>query len=404
MARTKQTARGAKSNQPDRQSGMEAAVVEPTVAEQGEAPEEVVDVEEAAKKAEEEGAKQGEAVRPEDQVTADQGTTDPAPQPGTSTAPTAPASVSADAEIRLYMEKSQGFTKTWFENVIEKKEQAYRDLIASLVSQVEEQSKIRDLKVDLAGFSGQPVENVLDSISDTSGRYVDQVSRSSVEITKEEEEIAKRRFPQTKPDSPEQTALDEYYEAATDLCRSQKRYMVKLENLSLALGSSDKLLQIINHVQLPAVQVTVTTKEQEKKQAGLSGQEMVINAHLPESEGWKTGRATNERLMAAWLYFILYRQVTGTSAGQDRCADRFSCSHTQFKRLLTGKWQEGGRRKGDTTTTGVAQKRKSERLQTLKKQETEGVTVTSTKAKRQRKAPKVITVAAEDDDDNEDDE
>ena len=179
------------------------------------------------------------------------------------------------------------------------------DLIASLVSQVEDQCKIRDLKLNLVGFSAQKVEDVLDSISDTSGKYIDKIGRLHVEISKEEEEIVRKRFTTTKQNSDEQKALDEYYSAAMDLCQSQQWYMAKLDKLSKALGNPDRLLAIINHVQLPAVQVTVTTKEQDKKQAGLSGEEMVIAVHLPESEGWTVGRAVNERLMATWLYFIL---------------------------------------------------------------------------------------------------
>ena len=145
--------------------------------------------------------------------------------------------------------------------------------------------------------------------------------------------------------------------------------------------------------------MTVTTKEQDKKQAGLSSEEMVIAVHLPKAEGWKVGRPTNERMMAAWLYFILYKQVTGTIAGQDKCAEKFGCSITQFKRMVTGKWQEGGRRKGETkSSSSEAQKRKSERLEKLSNQEAAGK-----KAKKTKKV-KVIYLKDDDDDDKEDDE
>ena len=63
------------------------------------------------------------------------------------------------------MNKCQGFAKRWFKEIVEKKEQAYRDLIASLVGLVEEQSKTKDLKVGVVGFSDQEVDNVLESIS-----------------------------------------------------------------------------------------------------------------------------------------------------------------------------------------------------------------------------------------------
>ena len=65
------------------------------------------------------------------------------------------------------MNKCQKLAKVWFEEVVKKKEVAYRDLIASLVSLVEEQSKTKDLQIGLVGFSDQQVVSVLESISDT---------------------------------------------------------------------------------------------------------------------------------------------------------------------------------------------------------------------------------------------
>ena len=164
------------------------------------------------------------------------------------------------------------------------------------------------------------------------------------------------------------------------------------------LDDPNRLLAIINHVQLPAVQVTVTTKEQDKKQAGLSGEEMVILEHLPEAEGWKVGRPAGERMMAAWLYFVLYRQVTGSSAGQDKCADKFGCSVTQFKRMITGKWQEGGKRKEEMKSTSSAtRKRRSKRLEDLAKEERG--------SKRTKKAKaKVVHIGDDEDDEEEEDD
>ena len=332
MARTKQTARGAKSSQPVRQAGMEQAVLAPAAPQQEEAPPEAVETQEGTEENIQAGTEDIEVVDPEEQVTTEQGAGDPVVQPSTSKAPTTPPSASVvSAEVKKYMEKCQGFARTWFEEVVEKKEQAYRDLIASLVGQVEEQCKTKDLKIGIVGFSKEEVDRVLESIDDTSGKYIDKVGRLQVEVLKEEEGIQRKRFGKSKKASEEQSALDEYYDAAKDLCHSQKVYMARIDKLSKVLDDPDRLLAIINHVQLPAVQVTVTTKEQDKKQAGLSGDEMVIAVHLPMAEGWTTGRPADERMMAAWLYFVLYKQVTGSTAGQDKCAEKFGCSVTQFK-------------------------------------------------------------------------
>ena len=294
------------------------------------------------------------------------------------------------------MNKGQELARVWFEEVVKKKEVAYCDLITSLVSLVEEQSKSKDLQLGLVGFSDQQVVSVLESIADTSGKYIDSIDRFQLEVSKEGEEITRKRFTESKKASATQKALDEYYDTTGDLCQAQAMYMVKLEKLSKTLDNPDRLLAIINHVQLPAVQVTVTTREQDKKQAGVSGEEMVILEHLPEAETWKVGRTHSERMMAAWLYFVLHKQVTGSTAGQDRCADKFGCSVTQFKRMVTGKWQEGGKRKEEPKNIGkAAKKRKSERIEKLAKEE-------RIDKKEQKRKAKVVHIPEDNDEEDDD--
>ena len=153
MARTKQTARGAKASQPVRQAGMEPAVLAPPAPQHEEVPQEEEEVQV--------GAEEVEVAQPGEQVATEQDPVDPTGQPGTSTAPTPGTSASTGAaETTIYMNKCQGFTKTWFKEVVEKKEQAYRDLIASLVGLAEEQSKAKDLKIGIVGFGDQEVDNV----------------------------------------------------------------------------------------------------------------------------------------------------------------------------------------------------------------------------------------------------
>ena len=197
---------------------MEPAVLDPQAPQQEEVPQEEAGAQE--------GAEEVEVVQPEEQVTAEQDAKDPAAQPGTSTSKTPATSASTGvAEVLIYMNKCQGFAKTWFEEVFEKKEQAYRDLIASLVGLIEEQSKSKDLKLGFEGFSNQEVDNVLESISDMSGKYIDSVDRLQVEVSKEDEEITRKRFTESKKASEVQKALDEYYDAAKDLCQHQALYM-----------------------------------------------------------------------------------------------------------------------------------------------------------------------------------
>ena len=46
--------------------------------------------------------------------------------------------------------------------------------------------------------------------------------------------------------------------------------------------------------------------------------------------------------MAAFMYYALYKQLTGKPKSQQGCSDEFSCQTTPFKHLVTGKKQPGG--------------------------------------------------------------
>ena len=54
--------------------------------------------------------------------------------------------------------------------------------------------------------------------------------------------------------------------------------------------------------------------------------------------------------MAAFMYYILYEQITGLQKSQTGCAAEFRCQMTPFKRLITGKRQPG--RPGRSSETG----------------------------------------------------
>ena len=46
--------------------------------------------------------------------------------------------------------------------------------------------------------------------------------------------------------------------------------------------------------------------------------------------------------MAAYIYFVLHKQITGLRPSQTGCATKFRCGTTRFKRLITGKRQPSG--------------------------------------------------------------
>ena len=205
------------------------------------------------------------------------------------------------------------------------------------------------------------------SFSYTSGKYIEVIGHYQVEVEKEGEDIKRKRLTERKKDSRIQTALDEYYDAAKDLYHSQAVYMTKVEKLQKVIDNPDIFLSIINHVLLLSVQVMVTTKEQDKQTTGMSDEEIVVAPHLPVAEEWKVGRSHGVKMLAGMIYFILYKQVTGSTAGQNKCAVKFGCGTTPFKHIITGKWQEGSKRKGKAKST-----RSSRRLAEVAKQEQSG--------------------------------
>ena len=61
-------------------------------------------------------------------------------------------------------------------------------------------------------------------------------------------------------------------------------------------------------------------------------------------------------MMAAYIYFVLYEQITGLKPSQTGCATEFRCQMTPFKRLITGKKQPGGPGRSSEAKGGSSRK------------------------------------------------
>ena len=87
-------------------------------------------------------------------------------------------------------------------------------------------------------------------------------------------------------------------------------------------------------------------------------------------------------MMAAYMYFVLYEQITSLKASQTGCARDFKCQGTPFKRLVTRKRQPGG--------PGRLSDAKGGSSRTLKEvAELEGATPT----KQRKRTPRATTAA-----------
>ena len=101
-------------------------------------------------------------------------------------------------------------------------------------------------------------------------------------------------------------------------------------------------LDIIQQVQLSAVQVQVRTVEELEKLEDKTYRELTLLCHLPNFRRIYHNATEQTRMMAAYIYFVLYKQNTGLRPSQTGCAVEFRCGTTPFKRLITEKRQPGG--------------------------------------------------------------
>ena len=115
---------------------------------------------------------------------------------------------------------------------------------------------------------------------------------------------------------------------------------------------------------------------------GKTYRELILSHHLPNFKVIYPSATEQTRMMAAYMYFVLYEQITGLKASQTGCARDFRCQGTPFKRLVTGKRQPGG--------PGRSSEAKGGSSRTLEEvAEMEG----ATPAKQRRKSTRATTAA-----------
>ena len=137
-------------------------------------------------------------------------------------------------------------------------------------------------------------------------------------------------------------ALKKYYDAAHDLCAAQTNFAKATQELESKVKDKTVFLSIIQQVRLPSVQIHVRTVEEIEQLEGKTYRELTMSQHLPDAKKIYSNATDQTRMMAAFMYFVLYEQITGLKASQTGCSRDFQCQGTPFKRLVTGKKQPGG--------------------------------------------------------------
>ena len=311
--------------------------------------------------------------------------TDPAPtepQPGTSKAPTEdptqaptyestkPAATNPDEDEppapTTYVKAYQAAGKEWLDSVVKDGEAVYTRLFDKLLV-------LGDPYIN--NFDQADKKQVFKCIRDKTGRFLGD--DDFVMYIETEEEKKKPRYVLT---GVTKAALTDYYDAVHTLCEAQQNFAKSTQVLEKKITDKDVFLDIIKQVQLPSVKVEIRTVEEMEKMEGKTYRQLMLMCHLPNFKRINPNAKEQTRMMATYMYCVLYKQITGVRASQTGCAMDFKAPMMPFKRLITGKRQPG--RPGRSSEARGGSSRSLEDVA-----EMEG----PTPAKRTRKATKSAT-------------
>ena len=304
------------------------------------------------------------------------------PQPGTGKAPSqdptqAPTKDPTQATTKTpdkdeppvltkYIMEYQAAGKTWLKSVVKDQEEAYIKLFDKLM-------ELGDPHID--NFDQADREQVFKCIRDRTGRFLNDDDFVTYIETEEEKEKPKYVFTHDV-----KLALTDYYDAVHTLCEAQLNFAKSTQVLEKKIADKSVFLDIIKQVQLPLVKVQVRTVEEMEKMEGKTYRELTLMCHLPNFKRINRNTKEQTRTMAAYIYYVLYEQITSIRASKTGLATDFRCPTTPFKRLITGKKQPG--RPGRSSEAKGGSSRSLEEVA-----EMEGPTPT----KRTRKASKPAT-------------
>ena len=126
----------------------------------------------------------------------------------------------------------------------------------------------------------------------------------------------------------------------------------------------------------------IRTVEEMGRLEGKTYREFTLMCHLPNFRRINPNAKEQTRMMAAYIYCVLYEQISGIRASQTGCTTDFRCPTMPFKRLITRKRQPSGLGRSNEVRGGS-----SRSLEEVAKMEG------TTPAKRTRKATKSATPA-----------
>ena len=107
--------------------------------------------------------------------------------------------------------------------------------------------------------------------------------------------------------------------------RGTKNFAKSTQVLEKKITDKSVFLDIIKQVQLPSVKVEIRTVEELERMEGKTYRDLTLMCHLPNFKRINPNTKEQTRTMAAYIYCVLYKQITGVRASQTGCAVDFKC-------------------------------------------------------------------------------
>ena len=230
--------------------------------------------------------------------------------------------------LTVYVQSYQKADKAWLDTVLKDMDQAYDTLLDELL-------RVGDPHIE--NFPQADKQTVMKCIRDRTGRFL---CEDDFAVYVERDEPPKK--PKIKLQGKAKEALKDYYDAVHTLSEAQLNFMKSTQVLEEKLEDKEVFLDIIKQMQLPAVQVLVCTVAEMETMQGKMYRELTLEQHLPNYKTIYPNASEQTRTLAAFIYCMLYEQITGLQKSQTGCSKEFQCQTTPFKRLITGKKQPGG--------------------------------------------------------------
>ena len=213
-------------------------------------------------------------------------------------------------------------------------------------------AKTQNMAIDVIDELGEVIDD-----HDTIVNILKHVQNPCIQVIAIQEKTAARPcFPRNEEAA---VKFDHYIGTMEELAMKHSVYMEKLWQLMQVCTTHNTVIDVMNNVFIPPIQVTITSRDQAEAAEGKPLQDLAIACHVPNPQSLPPECSESTRVLAALLSFVLQRQITGQQATAASCAEAFKCDATLMENLMTGKKTSGKGGKGTKRKSSAASGSKS---------------------------------------------